>query len=542
MKRLLLFITLIPSLIIGQLPLKTYLNIDRYLTRVSHFGFTGGFGMADPDTRFLRGYGIEERSSGQKFTADLATPIASISKTFTAFAILKLYSEQKLELNDPLSKWLPGVPADKSAITIHQLMTHTSGLPGDFFTAPGVKYDSLLRGIFALPLKQKGKWSYSNAGYGLLALIVEKASGISYQEYLKKEVFWPLGLNSTGFISEKYMPAERFAHSYNRDLKFSGAQEQNLLAESIGATDIVSDLEDLLRWAAIAADSNTISKAIFTLQHTAHAPVTPQTAYGYGWYVEAQKDGSVSYRHGGNVTPTGITLELRNYPALKINYILTCTQMNEESPLIRIPRTEITKMIADSAYVPALTMIALDENRKIDATEFTKGGVRISLYHANGRNYMEAEGQRAINSILSFTAAQVVEAENYNAQTATAIDKLKAGVFGSENFVVQNDWKLFESLNGKIGDCELLGTISTDQNQWVTFFRCHYKNNTRVVRFLWEKGRLRYIAQNDNYAPRWCLLNLSASPQEWLGYDLTTDKSFQVVVGKGVKIGNEIFN
>lgn len=110
-----------------------------------------------------------------------------------------------------------------------------------------------------------------------------------YRTFMKEEVFKPLGLTSTGFLSEKYMPEAFFAHSYNRDLEFPPAYEWPVLNEELGAADIVSNISDLLTWARLNADSNFIDKSVFTMQHTAQVQITPATSYGYGWFTGTVK-------------------------------------------------------------------------------------------------------------------------------------------------------------------------------------------------------------------------------------------------------------
>jgi CubicO group peptidase (beta-lactamase class C family) len=144
-------------------------RIDRYLSAASAFGFSGAVLVADREGIVLRkGYGLANDSTGQPITASTVFDMGSMVKQFTAAAILLLESEGKLSTNDPLSRFFPGVPDDKRNITLHQLLTHTSGLVSDVAgDYSGVGRDSALGLAFRAPLvSQPGlAFNYSNMGF-----------------------------------------------------------------------------------------------------------------------------------------------------------------------------------------------------------------------------------------------------------------------------------------------------------------------------------------------------------------------------------------
>src|SRR5688572_28400516 len=184
--------------------------------------------------------------------------IASITKQFTAVAILQLIEQGKLSLRDEITKYLPDYPAG-AQITIEALLTHTAGIPGP---APEAMAKlQARRDLVSLPeiiatFKNRPfdfapgtKWSYSNNGYMLLGAIIEKVSGSSYSDYLEKNIFKPAGMTQTRF-GDDYVVVKNRAASYvysRSESRFLNAQNEKIeLAYSAGA--IQSTAEDLFKW------------------------------------------------------------------------------------------------------------------------------------------------------------------------------------------------------------------------------------------------------------------------------------------------------
>ena len=170
-------------------------TMDRWLTDA---GFRGAVLVSRNGKVLLRkGYGMADRENGTAWAPDAVFSVGSITKQFTAAAILKLEAQGKLRVEDPIPRFLDEVPADKRAITIHHLLTHTSGLESDF----AGDYESVGRDEYAaralaskLRTAPGSQFFYSNAGYSLLGAIVEIASGKPYETYLAENLFLPAGM------------------------------------------------------------------------------------------------------------------------------------------------------------------------------------------------------------------------------------------------------------------------------------------------------------------------------------------------------------
>lgn len=183
----------------SPLPAARAATLDSALRAEAQAGFSGVVLVARGDsTLFLRAYGNAARSGARP--GDLAFWIASDSKQFTGTAILALEERGRLRTSDSLGRFFPRVPADKRGITIHQLLTHTSGLPTEYVAEGIADREQAVAAILALPLASRPgeKFSYSNDGYNLLAAIVEVASGVPFDQYLADSLIARAGLRHTG--------------------------------------------------------------------------------------------------------------------------------------------------------------------------------------------------------------------------------------------------------------------------------------------------------------------------------------------------------
>ena len=173
-----------------------YIKLDRHLNRQVAKGFKG-------EVYVVRdGIVILNKSYGQKETPKrMAYWIASDAKAVTALAIQKLEEEGKLSIQDPITRYFSSVPSDKQHITIHQLLTHSSGYPQKYVTDNIQTYQKAFEALMSVSIKKEdiGRYEYSNDGYGVLVLLVEKLSGKMYEEYVTKEILKPANLTHTGF-------------------------------------------------------------------------------------------------------------------------------------------------------------------------------------------------------------------------------------------------------------------------------------------------------------------------------------------------------
>jgi Beta-lactamase class C and other penicillin binding proteins len=180
-------------------------------------GFSGVVRLEKDGSLILeKGYGKANRATGAPFTASTVVQIGSNTKDFTAVAILQLQDRGNLNVSDQLGKFFPDAPADKRGITLLQLLNHRAGFPiglgGDF---EPVSRDQLIRNAmsFKLLFTPGTRENYSNTGYSILAAIIEKVSGKSYDEYVRDNILAPLNLTHTGFLLPHFA-LNSLAHGY----------------------------------------------------------------------------------------------------------------------------------------------------------------------------------------------------------------------------------------------------------------------------------------------------------------------------------------
>jgi CubicO group peptidase (beta-lactamase class C family) len=264
-------------------------------------------------TALLRkGYGMADRESGVPYDADTVFDVGSITKQFTAAAILKLEMQGKLHVEDGIGKFFPAVPEDKRAITLHQLLTHTSGLDSDFAR----DYDPVLRDEYVkriLTSKLRSKpgeaYFYANSGYSLLGAIVEIVSGTSYEKYLRENLFLPAGMKDTGYKLPGW-PQTRVAVGYHDGKRWGRITEKPWAEDgpywALRANGgIHSTLDDMLRWHVALSGDKVLSASEKEKMFHRHVRegAGADTFYGYGWSIgDAPWGGRLIEHNGGNGT------------------------------------------------------------------------------------------------------------------------------------------------------------------------------------------------------------------------------------------------
>ena len=261
---------------------------------------------------FEKGYGLAEVPHGVAFTPETKSRIGSITKQFTASAILKLQEQGKLNVSNKLSKYFPDFPHGEE-VTLHHLLTHTSGIrsytdkPGFMKTVTAtVKPDDLIKSFENDPydFDPGKKWHYDNSGYFLLGQIIEKVSGQPYGDFLRQNFFDPLGMKSTG-VHHAGIALEHEALGY----QFAGGGFTNALNWDMswagGAGALYSTVEDLFRWNEGVFNGKVLKDASLKAAWT---PVKIEDnkednsgdGYGYGWFV-TQLRGVQELSHGGGL-------------------------------------------------------------------------------------------------------------------------------------------------------------------------------------------------------------------------------------------------
>jgi CubicO group peptidase (beta-lactamase class C family) len=283
--------------------------LDAHLTAQEKLGLHGTALVAKGNDVLLhKGYGFANRQKQRRNTTETIFDIGSITKQFTATAIMKLESEGKLSTEDRLSKHFANVPPDKSAITLHHLLNHTSGFDDaygeDTEIAPR---DETVRLIMSKPLLSTPgiQYRYSNPGYSLLAAIVEVRSGQPWERYLAETFFKPAGMTKTGYRLPSWNLAD-MSHNYNEDVDKGAPYERSWGPEGpywhlFGNGGILMTTGDMFRWVKALDGERALPDALKKKMWTKYVQTTSESEayYGYGWQIRKTDRGTTVVSHGG---------------------------------------------------------------------------------------------------------------------------------------------------------------------------------------------------------------------------------------------------
>ena len=262
-----------------------------------------------------KGYGWADRNKKILNNPSTVFNIGSVTKQFTATAILKLMENNKLNTSDKIKKYFPQAPSDKQDITIHQLLTHTSGISPN---TGGFRYDEASKEIFLkdffqseLIYKPGSQHTYANANYILLAAIIEEVSQQDYESFMRETLWKPLQINRTGYKSIDFN-SEQLAHGYyfystDGVWKDWGTTQEYLPYNnnhwhSIGKGDVYSTVEDLYTWHLALENNKVLKEETKQLMETAYVPENEAETsfYGYGWAIFNSSDSTKIIAHNGS--------------------------------------------------------------------------------------------------------------------------------------------------------------------------------------------------------------------------------------------------
>ncbi len=255
--------------------------------------------------------------------------LASVSKQFTAMAILMLVERKLVSLEDKLTRFFPAFPRHGNEISLRHLLTHLSGL---------LDYEDLIPAGTTIALKDRevleilqrqnktyfgagDRFRYSNGGYALLALVVECVSSLSFAEFLRENIFLPLGMDGTVAYEAGISEVAHRALGYSKRGEAFVETDQSLTSAVLGDGGIYSSVNDLFKWDQALETEKLISQSLLRQAFTAHSTVSdaPGSGYGFGWYVERPGGEEHVWHHGSTC---GFTTSYHRFPARKRSFIL----------------------------------------------------------------------------------------------------------------------------------------------------------------------------------------------------------------------------
>lgn len=282
-------------------------SVRAYVTDLRKEGFSGSILVARDGDVFVRSYGLADREFGIRNTPTTKFKIGSITKQFTAAAMLLLVEDRKLSLGDPVCKYVSGCPAAWQPITIRELLNHSSGIP-DFVKLPG------MRDRFTVPMKLEDMIAtlerqpvefppgsdarYGNSGFLISAWIIQKLSGMSYADFLNDRIYRPIRMAASGYAADAPIIPKRARGYVRRDGGFENAPYLDM-SIPIGAGSQYSTVLDLYRWdRALRGDAllpSDLREEMFT---------PGKGNFGLGWEI-VNENGSRISEHVGDINGFG---------------------------------------------------------------------------------------------------------------------------------------------------------------------------------------------------------------------------------------------
>jgi CubicO group peptidase (beta-lactamase class C family) len=410
---------------------KTAGKMDLYLSRITPFGFSGAILFAKYGEVLLnKGYGLAVRSENIPNSKDTVFSTGSITKQFTAAGIMKLEMMGKLDTSDPITRFFSDVPQDKRSITLHHLLTHTSGVVDmvgrDYEKA---ERDETVRKILSSPLQfiPGEEFSYSNGGYSILAAVIEIVSGEPYEDFMFKNLFEPAGMLSTGYRRPDWSQ-KTVAHWY------VGSRDNGIPLEKsypywnlLGNGGILSTTGDMYRWHLALLEEEIMSSQAKNKMYT---PVLNE--YGYGWDIIDSPRGTLIQHDGGSML--GNSAEFRRYISAGVVTMLFCNQAFEGRALFDAVRDKIESLAFDGdVHMPPAVLPA--ENRKITeemAGVFDmEGGGTIEILVEKDRLVVGGKGLRSEALLLGAGPGELDSLERLNDLSESAFSAVAKGDFSS---------------------------------------------------------------------------------------------------------------
>ncbi len=480
-------------------------KLDDYLSRLEKFGFSGAVIVArNGEVVLSKGYGLADRERNLPFTPQTVSSTGSITKQFTAAAILKLEMQGKLKVEDSISKYFADVPENKKAITLHHLLTHTAGFRGDFGGRDDdpIERDALVRRVLETPLEAAPgeRYEYSNEGYSLLGAIVEIVSGMPYEEFLSKNLFGPARMTRTGYLKPDWASAT-VAMGYSDEGRWGTILRRGWREDGPGwylraNGGIHSTAEDMYRWhRALEGDqilSAEVKKKLFA-PHVAEDP-SGRSHYGYGWAISTTPRGTRLVAHNGG---NGIFAAdfLRFVDEGVVIYVHT------NAPLMAYDFSSDLAALAFGEPVeppPAVTALDPKALARFAGTYEFPSGERFSLQARGGQLQvadipgalfarlmdLQSPGAPPLASTAERTRRLIEEGSRGNYE---GIHQLFGGRMPLAEIEAEEGriWKMRRDQFGEFKAVELLGAADRGPAV-VVYVRMTFERQVRIARYIWR--------------------------------------------------------
>jgi CubicO group peptidase (beta-lactamase class C family) len=304
----------------------------------------------DGQAVFGRGYGVTDMRTLHPIDSSTNFRLASFTKQFTAMCIMLLVHEGNLNYDDHLTDIFSEFPAYGKPITVRNLLNHTSGLPDyedilekQYPNTPDEKIPQILdAGVLKLLEQQSAgkfppgsKWEYSNSGYAVLAMVVEKVSGKPFGEFLRERIFVPLKMESTLAYQRGKNEVPHRAYGHTKDEGAWRETDQSSTSAVLGDGGIYSSIDDLAKWDRALREHMLLSEAemrpaLIPVHPAAGPPVLDghAVAYGFGWFLDPYRGHARMWHYGETV---GFRTAIERFPADKLTIIVLANRADADT-------------------------------------------------------------------------------------------------------------------------------------------------------------------------------------------------------------------
>ncbi len=533
-------------------------SVIELLNRYEMYGLSGSV-LIEKDGRILvnQGVGMADVESKTRVSPATAFDAGSLAKTFTAAAILLLEERGRLSTTDLISTYLGPVPEDKKQITIHHLLTHTSGLALDASDIGSGATDSAdvfvqkakSAKLISLPGQQ---YHYSNVGYGLLARIIEDISKTTWQKFVRVNLLNPAGLSSTSLYGER--SRGRVAVGYIGESEQEITTEPALKLErpdayvwrkyTLGSVGVITTTGDLRKWWRFLnsekAFSGNARKKMFT----------PQAfTQGYGWNISPTTAGKPRIYRGG--LRGSFQSLIAWYPADRtlIVYALNKNITGLTSRWAGILWKGLENVLSDQPYfLPPRLMPQAPAIPTAGEYPLLSGG-KFILQRKDQMLILNSEGQPAVDALLvaqgrpGLTTRKDIVSPTLSLVRDLSDNKetaLLQYLTAEQLRALAAKWREWKSVLGSELTFRHLGTSSGAGGNPRVFVRIAGNRGSITVRFLWDLATERVLAWGDEQQYPLSIKLLPAADGDWVSVDLDTSKTIRVrFIGEQLRIVGE---
>lgn len=519
-------------------------RIDLLLRNITPFGFSGVIAVEKNGGFILKkAYGLANRTTGAVLTESTPFIIGSLSKQFTASAILKLESQGKLKLTDTLGRFFAEAPAYSRGLTLHQLMTHSAGLP--YFSKSSLmeqkpRKEKMQELIQLEPEFTPGsKFSYSNPGYTILAGVIEAASGMSFEQYLRTSFFDPLGMSETGFVAEHDRWKDIGPHSYSDGNDEGALSDWPEGAEFVGAGNIVSTVGDLHKWEAALKASKVLPDSSRAKLFTPHISTQGKNGYGYGWNVNKTIRNTTVIAHAGDLG--GYNSDFRRY--INEGYTLIfLSNAREGGRGYRDAAMNQASLIltGSSVSIPPSSISMSPEALRDFAGTYSDNTCKLVVAASDHGLTLTALDQQASNLLSPNVSDSVVS--KLSATTDRILHDLQLGEFETLREFLSPSFPFDDSKGGfaemlRSSDLgKLIGVVVTastvsPQYSGRTYFTLTFERGKRHHSYAWMAGKI--TGAKDEPSAGFTLRLLPVSATAFVNIDPCSGRTIEVLIGNG---------